>query len=311
MRSVLCYSVFDGGLMRKKENNRGKTIATALSCLLIFTGCGADVENHVDAGPENTDRPVAADDNGTQQNEEMAGLVELPIQEERKLTETDQRILKSIVQIQAGDLQGSGVIYEEDEDLLMLVTASHVLAHDNGEIQVTFPDGMQVMASKSETVTDRDLAFLCVDKTELSQETWKSCLPVQTDREVFDSLEEYEDVWMYGGESGEPVYAFVVDPWIYVEDFDEHMLLLQGLMVPGMSGGGAFTEDGVFLGILCGADEEGKVAVVPYSIIEAEKPAQPGRLTFYSFEDAPLIISACHGCVCEHPHSGIRALWRS
>ena len=57
-----------------------------------------------------------------------------------------------------------------------------------------------------------------------------------------------------------------------MEDFDEHMILLQGLMVPGMSGGGAFTEDGVFLGILCGADEEGKVAVVPYSIIEAEKP---------------------------------------
>lgn len=38
-----------------------------------------------------------------------------------------------------------------------------------------------------------------------------------------------------------------------------------------MSGGGAFTEDGVFLGILCGADEEGKVAVVPYSIIESER----------------------------------------
>ena len=30
------------------------------------------------------------------------------------------------------------------------------------------------------------------------------------------------------------------------------MLLLQGLIAPGMSGGGAFTEDGVFVGILCG-----------------------------------------------------------
>ena len=37
-----------------------------------------------------------------------------------------------------------------------------------------------------------------------------------------------------------------------------------------MSGGGAFTEDGVFVGILCGGDEEGKVAVVPYSMIETD-----------------------------------------
>ena len=49
-------------------------------------------------------------------------------------------------------------------------------------------------------------------------------------------------------------------------------LLLQGLITPGMSGGGAFTEDGVFVGILCGGDEEGKVAVVPYSMIETERP---------------------------------------
>ena len=97
-------------------------------------------------------------------------------------------------------------------------------------------------------------------------------MPVQTDREVFDALKEYDDVWMYGGESGLPVYAFVVDPWIYVEDFDQYMLLLQGLIAPGMSGGGAFTEDGVFVGILCGGDEEGKVAVVPYSMIETERP---------------------------------------
>lgn len=272
MRSVLRYSVFDGEFMRKKEKNRGKTFVAALSCLLFFTGCGAVAGNHVDAGPETTGWSAAEENNGTQQNEEMTGLVELPIQEERKLTETDQRILQSIMQIQAGDLQGSGVIYEEDEDFVVIVTAGHVLPHGTDEVLLTFPDKTQVTTSEAETVEDRDLAFLWVDKEKLSEETWKSCLPVQTDRQVFDSLEEYEDVWMYGGENGEPVYAFVVDPWIYVEDFDEHMILLQGLMVPGMSGGGAFTEDGVFLGILCGADEEGKVAVVPYSIIEAEKP---------------------------------------
>jgi len=51
-----------------------------------------------------------------------------------------------------------------------------------------------------------------------------------------------------------------------------------------MSGGGAFTEDGVFVGILCGGDEEGKVAVVPYSMIETVKAPPP---------DIPGAISPC------------------
>ena len=75
---------------------------------------------------------------------------------------------------------------------------------------------------------------------------------------------------MYGGDNTKPIYAFVVNPGsmgrlptVYASP--------AGLPEPGMSGGGAFTEDGVFLGILCGADEEGKVAVVPYSIIESER----------------------------------------
>ena len=236
-----------------------------LSCVVLFTGCGGKGEIQPPEETQDTPETVAT-------SETMA---ELP--SERKLTETDLRVGKSLVRIQAGDLQGSGVIYDENEDSMLIVTAGHVLDHNMSEILVTFPDGTRVTADSVITAADCDVAFLWVDKTELSEETWKACLPVQTDREVFDSLEEYEDVWMYGGDNGEPVYAFVVDPWIYVEDFEQYMLLLQGLMVPGMSGGGAFTEDGVFLGILCGADEEGKVAVVPYSIIETERTASASQ----------------------------------
>lgn len=244
-------------------------VATAamVSGLLLFTGCGQDGGKSADI-----DTGTAEENSGTQQTDAGMESVELPVWEDRKPTETDLRVLKSIVRIQAGDLQGSGVIYEEDGNTLLIATAGHVLARDTGELQVTLPDGTQVTATGTKTADSCDLAFLWVDKTELSEETWKACLPVQTDRNVFDALKEYDDVWMYGGESGVPVYAFAVDPWIYVEDFDQYMLLLQGLMVPGMSGGGAFTENGVFVGILCGGDEEGKVAVVPYSMIETERP---------------------------------------
>lgn len=243
--------------------NGKKIMFLMAGCLLLFSGCGQNGTG--DAGTATTGAQLP-------EGETTATEWQLPAETEQKLTETELTVRKSLVQIQAGDLLGSGVIYEEDEKSLLIATAGHVLTHTNGEILVTFPDGTQVAATEAETVGSCDLAFVWVDKEKLSGETWEVCLPVHTDRNVFDTLKEYDDVWMYGGETGMPVYAFVVDPWIYVEDFGQNMLLLQGLAEPGMSGGGVFSQDGVFLGIICGADEEGKVAAVPYSMIQTEKP---------------------------------------
>ena len=258
--------------MEKKERMRIKGITMILSCLLLFAGCGENGGSEENVSTETAGQKVSEENSGMGQADAGMEFVELPVQTEQKLTENDFKVMKSLVGIQTGERQGSGVIYDEEENRILIATAGHVLADDTGEARVTFPVGTQVAATGVETVDSCDLAFLWVDKAELSEEAWKVCLPVQTDREVFDALKEYDDVWMYGGESGLPVYAFVVDPWIYVEDFDQYMLLLQGLIAPGMSGGGAFTEDGVFVGILCGGDEEGKVAVVPYSMIETERP---------------------------------------
>lgn len=243
--------------------NGKKIMFLMAGCLLLFSGCGQNGTGDVGTATTGAQLP---------EGETTATEWQLPAETEQKLTETELTVRKSLVQIQAGDLLGSGVIYEEDEKSLLIATAGHVLTHTNGEILVTFPGGTQVTATEAETVGSCDLAFVWVDKEKLSGETWKVCLPVHTDRNVFDTLKEYDDVWMYGGETGMPVYAFVVDPWIYVEDFGQNMLLLQGLAEPGMSGGGVFSEDGVFLGIICGADEEGKVAAVPYSMIQTEKP---------------------------------------
>lgn len=243
--------------------NGKKIMFLMAGCLLLFSGCGQNGTGDVGTATTGAQLP---------EGETTATEWQLPAETEQKLTETELTVRKSLVQIQAGDLLGSGVIYEEDEQSLLIATAGHVLTHTNGEILVTFPGGTQVTATEAETVGSCDLAFVWVDKEKLSGETWKVCLPVHTDRNVFDTLKEYDDVWMYGGETGMPVYAFVVDPWIYVEDFGQNMLLLQGLAEPGMSGGGVFSEDGVFLGIICGADEEGKVAAVPYSMIQTEKP---------------------------------------
>ncbi len=77
----------------------------------------------------------AAAQHGEQQNtvtdtevhkvsEEISGMdmltrmefVELPVQIEQKLTENDFKVMKSLVEIQTGERQGSGVIYDEEEE---------------------------------------------------------------------------------------------------------------------------------------------------------------------------------------------------
>ena len=138
-------------------------------------------------------------------------FVELPVQTEQKLTENDFKVMKSLVGIQTGERQGSGVIYDEEENRILIATAGHVLADDTGEARVTFPDGTQVAATGVETVDSCDLAFLWVDKAELSEEAWKVCLPVQTDREVFDAL---KDMTMYGCTEGRVGCRSMLSWWI-------------------------------------------------------------------------------------------------
>jgi hypothetical protein len=64
-------------------------------------------------------------------------------------------------------------------------------------------------------------------------------------------------------------YAILEDSWIYVEDFGEYMMILSGEADAGMSGCAVLDENGVFLGILCGGNEDGELAVLPYSIVDA------------------------------------------
>lgn len=69
------------------------------------------------------------------------------------------------------------------------------------------------------------------------------------------------------GVAKEAYEGIILEPWIYVEDFQCDMLLLKLDAEPGMSGGGVFTEQGYFLGILCGIDEDGEAAVLPAQMI--------------------------------------------
>ena len=143
MRSVF---YLQEGYMRK--------IIIILCCVLVFTGCGAAPQQNTV-----TDTEVPS---GTEEILPDLSGIEMPDEIPQELTETDLRIMRSIVKVQAGDLYGSGVIYDADEESVLILTAGHVLDQNTGEILVTFPDDTQARAALRAIAVNSDLAFLRV-----------------------------------------------------------------------------------------------------------------------------------------------------
>ena len=173
-----------------------------------------------------------------------------------------------IVQVEAGNLKGSGVIYTQTSEFLIVATAAHVLTQNAADITVTFSDDFMVSTYSYYMSASSDLAFINVPLVSIPDKHLKKYIPVQVDKAAFDAIQSGDEVMFLATDS--TCTGTVLENWIYVEDFAQYMLLMQGDIEPGMSGGGVFDIKGNFLGILCGESEKGEVAAVPLSIIEAE-----------------------------------------
>lgn len=179
--------------------------------------------------------------------------------------------LAATVQIFADGFHGSGIIYEQWEDSVVLVTAGHVIPPECEEIKITFGDGAEAVCLDYQLMEDVDCAFLIVKEEKLPEDWQKKYGIVKKDRERFDAIQSDDSIFLADYQVENDLgcrFAMMIENWIYVEDFAGHMMLLSGEAHSGMSGCGVFEENGCFLGILCGGNAEGELAVLPYSIIE-------------------------------------------
>lgn len=178
-----------------------------------------------------------------------------------------------VVQIKTKETAGSGIVYEQRQNILVIVTAAHVLQNATDAVEVVFADGY-VAESGSYTLSQAsDIAFIDIPIETLSKEYLQKYRPVTTDKECFDKLAEGEEMTLCGipdSNNMEEVNGTLVYPWIYAEDFNQYMMLIRGEVLPGMSGGGAFDSAGNFVGIICGVSEEREIAAVPLSIVISE-----------------------------------------
>ena len=181
--------------------------------------------------------------------------------------EMQEEDIKAAIGIECGAISGKGVIYEDTDEYLIILTAAHVLElqKEGQPVRVAFSkdkivQGIEIIISETS-----DIAFVKLSKSSLEEAGITNWKKVTVDKDKFDAMKSGDNVFLEGGRE-----ASLKENWIYVEDFSQYMMLVKGEGTPGMSGGGLYDEAGNLVGILCGVNEEGETAAVPLSIIMAE-----------------------------------------
>lgn len=246
-----------------KQINRKVAMLLSLCILVSFGGCGkitGDVSGRKD---------IPAEKEGS--IGEGSPLDDM-VSPNEKLEDGLMQSLAATVQIFADNFQGSGVIYAYWENSVVLVTAAHVIPPECKEIKIIFEDGEEAVCTNYQLMEDVDCAFMILGEESLPKAWQEKYGVVKRDREKFDAMQSDEGVFLADYQAENDLgcrFAMIIESWIYVEDFATHMMLLSGEAHGGMSGCGVFEENGCFLGILCGGNEKGELAVLPYSLIEA------------------------------------------
>ncbi len=179
---------------------------------------------------------------------------------------------ETMVQIKADTLYGSGIIYKMNEEAVVIVTAAHVI-EDAENVQVQFVDGTTVTCSNHMVSSNADVGFLILETNSLPKGCLEQYKYVSTDKESFDKLQTGDGIIVMGSIDAVAANAYegeILEPWIYVEDFQQYMMIGKTHALSGMSGGGIFDQNGHFIGILCGGNEENHIAILPLSIIVTE-----------------------------------------
>ncbi len=177
--------------------------------------------------------------------------------------------IKGIVQVQTDNQRGSGVLWDKQESFWCFVTAAHVV-EGMEQAEVYFAEYDELCAVSVHCIEGLDLAFLQMDTALLTEEieaTYEAC------KAVSGEVKSGNSIWAVGYNASLEKLEYtgnVWEPWIYAEDFENYMLMCRCEAQPGMSGGAVLTLDEALAGIICGQNEEGILAVLPISVIEAQ-----------------------------------------
>ena len=261
-----------------KKRDKRKLIAALFVLLVLFcSGCG---------GAKTQDEPAdGISDNISQTDQSRWESTEqyvLAVCPELQWADPDNENLADMlqtqcggmmVQLSAGGLMGSGVIYGTEENNMVIITAAHVLAQAKDAVKITFFDGYEVESADFMASVQSDVAVVRVSMEQIPEERLAKYYRVNVDNASYEGLETGYGCIVMGSRSGvaEDAYeGIILDPWIYMEDYGQHMIWVRAAGKAGMSGGGLFDRQGHYMGILSGVNEDDEWAVVPLGLVQAE-----------------------------------------
>lgn len=210
---------------------------------------------------------------GRKENEpsESPSMELKPITEAEVIEETNQKfnLSRCIIQVQTDTQLGSGILWEKRKAEWIVVTAAHVV-DGLQEAEVCLVPEEKILPAKVNQVNGLDLAFLTVSTASLEQAVEDKYLPIKVEEDspgqkaivIAAGYNPYGELCEYAGT--------LIEDWIYVEDFDNYMLLCDCKAEAGMSGGAVTTEEGKLVGLVCGENEKELLAVLPVGVIKSE-----------------------------------------
>lgn len=176
---------------------------------------------------------------------------------------------KQTVKITCGEKHASGIIYEINDDSVILLTAGH-LCGDYEQGIIEFSTGNAGFGDIEVVTETPDMAILSFSREYLEESILVNLRDSKVSLDEFDKLSLEDEVWLMGSSvsvANNTTKCRVASKDFYVDEFDARMLYLYGDVFPGMSGCGVFNNDGYLIGILVGGTEGGEAVCVPLSQI--------------------------------------------
>lgn len=243
----------EGFLSKKKMGKKCQRIAGVILMLGLSAGCGRITEAQEDDNHNLTEHTLIKTIwTGKEENIDKAVLENQA----------------ASVQVTAGAVSGSGVLWDVRDGKLIVITAAHVLSEaENGTVQ--FVDGSEAEFSMLYLDVERDVAFLQIDLSDVSDKTCEKARLVSPSVSCYQNMEAETEVGLAGTDEDKPVTSTgtVIDKSWYVADFPIEMLYMKCYAQPGMSGCGIFDAHGHLIGLLSGGNGEESVGV-PVTVVE-------------------------------------------
>lgn len=219
-------------MLKRKKNKMFKTVIILFGIILslfLFAGC----KN------EHQDRGFDDEEPSEIENTKWDGMAD------------------SVVYVKAGEKTGSGVILTMNSEFVDIATAKHLI-EECLYPEVTFINKETVTGTSFYYSQQHDLAIIRVDRESYSYIHWEdlSVSPLY--------LEAHEDDYFIGKNvkiiaskleaAGNRREGMISEYHFFAADFNDWVILVEGTIEHGYSGGGVFTEDGFLLGMIIGGD---------------------------------------------------------